>query len=124
MKTFRKPLLLLLMLAFIGQGLFASAAPCQMVPANEAGSDNTSMTAMDHSGHDMSTMTVASADSAGGGSCCDAGMCSMSHCQTFAVLPLSQFNGNSNYAAGYPALAGPSAPLNPSDSLYRPPITR
>ena len=123
MKKFRKPLLVVLVLAFTGQGLVANALPCQMPLNGQAGAGASGMTAMDHSAHYMPS-TADSADSTNAENCCDMGVCAMSHCQSAVTLPLDYIASSANFTPVFSRQNIIAAPSGVSDSLYRPPISR
>lgn len=120
MKRMRTQLLLLLVLAYSGQVLAASAFSCaDMAPAS-GGLDTAGMA---HAGHvmpaDEGTQSTAPV-----GACCDGGLCDMGHCQSAPALPLDHPDGNQHVVSFYAGFAATSSPLRPADSLYRPPISR
>jgi hypothetical protein len=122
MKKFHTSLLLLLVLALGGQGLVANAVPCQMPSNTQTSAGAADMTGMDHTMHHMSAVA---ADAAGSGDdCCESGECSMSHCQSSVMLPLSYLASRPEFAPEFSRPAGVEAPAHISDSLYRPPISR
>jgi hypothetical protein len=130
MKSIRRILVLLLVLAYAGQALVASALPCTsmnmgtavvadvLVAMPDTGGD-ADMTA--HAGHHMST------DAATEGapvSCCDGGLCSMSQCQSAPALPQTLSLPAHEFPVAYAATTDFSSPIHPLYSLYRPPISR
>lgn len=123
MKSIRKYLVVLLLLAYAGQALVAIASPCAMMTSAGTAVDRVDMPAMAHAGHQMpaaaDTMPAPSA-----GDCCDGGLCTMSHCQSATALPLSYFGNSPQYTSLYTLPADNAAPFHPVDSLYRPPISR
>jgi hypothetical protein len=124
MKIFHKLLLLLLVLAFTGQGLVANALPCQMPMTGEAAAHTADMAAVDHTGHHMPMGAGEVAEGASDVSCCGAGLCAMSHCQLSSALPPDHLASSPQYAVLFPRINGSVAPVHPNDSLYRPPISR
>ncbi len=124
MKNFHKLLLMLLVLAFTGQGFVANALPCQMPMTRQAAADTAEMAAMDHAGHQMSMGAGEVAEGVSDGSCCAAGLCAMSHCQSSSALPVDHLVRSPQSAALFPGINRSVAPLHPNDSLYRPPISR
>ena len=137
MKSIRRILVLLLVLAYAGQALVASALPCtsmnmgtvvvadalvavpdRIFPMPDTGGD-ADMTA--HAGHHMG------ADAATEGapvSCCDGGLCSMSQCQSAPALPQTLSLPAHEFPVAYAATTDLSSPIHPLYSLYRPPISR
>jgi hypothetical protein len=124
MKKRRKPLLILLLLAFVGQGLVASALPCQLPLNIHSAEGAVDTTAMDHSAHHMPADTAKAADGNSSKSCCDTGVCAMSHCQLAATLPLSYLASSREFAPVFFRIHTATAPSGVQDSLYRPPISR
>ncbi len=115
MNTLRKCLLLLLVLAYAGQGYAMGTPVCaDMAPAGE-------MADMAHAGHDMASDGEADASP---DDCCDGGLCGMNHCQSAPALPLTPAHSNPHFAALYNGAAETSSPLHSIDTLYRPPISR
>ena len=113
-------MLLLLVLAYSGQMLAASAFSCaDMAPAG-AGLD---MAGMAHAGHAM-PVDEGTQSSAPVGACCDGGLCDMGHCHSAPALPLNHPDSSQHELAFYTGFAAASSPLRPVDSLYRPPISR
>ena len=111
---------MLLLLAYAGQALVATGAPCFMMASSSSSSAmSTDMPGMDHSGHTMPGSDQADAEAG----CCDgAGFCSISECQSMAAMPISLVD-----AAAVPATAQLSAsPISrfslDTSPLYRPPI--
>ena len=123
MKTFHKSLLLLLVLAFTGQGLVANALPCQMPLNNQAGAGASDMTTIDHSAHHMPAAAEA-AGSTNAENCCDMGVCTMSHCQSVMTLPLDYIASSANFTPVFSRQNTNAEPSGHNDSLYRPPISR
>ena len=122
MKKFRKPLLLLLVLVFTGQGLVANALPCQMPLNIQATAGAADMTAMDHTAHHMQSVTDEASTSSE--NCCDMGVCTMSHCQSAVTLPLGHLASSPGFAPVFSRHTAAAAPSGVYDSLYRPPISR
>ena len=120
MKKFRKPLLLLLVLAFTGQGLVANALPCQMPSNMQASTGAVDMTVIDHTAHHMPAGAAEAADS----NCCDLGVCTMSHCQSAVTLPLDYLASSAQFTPVFSRYDTAAAPSGVTDSLYRPPISR
>jgi hypothetical protein len=102
MSPIKRTLAVLLLLAFTGQAVVSVAAPCFMMNG--------------HAGHDMS----AEQDSAS--SCCDGGLCSMSHCQMAPAMPIPLFDNSPEKAFTYSAIDSVSAVISSLTTLYRPPI--
>jgi len=124
MSKFRKPLLLILLLAFTGQGLVANALPCQMPLNNQANTGASDITAIDHSAHHMPAAAAQAADNNSGENCCDMGVCAMSHCQSAVTLPLDYFASSAEFTPVFSGHNTAAAPSGVNDSLYRPPISR
>lgn len=120
MNKIRKIFLLVLVLAYAGQSLAAGIFPCSAMAPVDAALEHA---AMEHAGHTMPAGTEAEAAPMAD-DCCDAGLCSMSHCQSAAALPLGHPGSGAQYVAFYPRLADVSAVIQPIESLYRPPISR
>lgn len=125
---------LFLLVAYLSQSLAAVGAPCLMLDAATEGASAATdfpmsadplagdMQHMGHAGHDRGP--VENAKAGGNSSCCDGGFCSLSHCQSVAVLPQSVLPGVPVPVAIYRDFSG-FAPLNSSPvSPYRPPISR
>lgn len=110
----------LLLLAYVGQSLATVMSPCNMMAPNDATALAVDV-GMDHSGHHMSTGAVADIDA---GSCCDSGLCSMSHCQSAAALLPTLFTVGSTVAPLIIEVQNTTAPIALSGSPYRPPISR
>lgn len=130
MKSIRRFLVLLLVVAYAGQALVASALPCTsmsmgtvvvadvLVAMPGAGGD-ADMVA--HAGHHMK------ADAATDGvpaNCCEGGLCTMSQCQSAPALPQTLSLPAHEFPVAYPASSDFSSPTHPLYSLYRPPISR
>ena len=124
MKKLRKPLLLLLVLAFTGQGLVANALPCQMPSNMQASTGAVDMTVMDHTAHHMPAGAAEAADSTSGENCCDLGVCTMGHCQSAVTLPLDYLASSAEFTPVFSRYDTAAAPSGVIDSLYRPPISR
>ena len=124
MKSLHKLLVLMLVLAYTGQGLLASAVHCEMPMSSDAAAGTANMAAMNHTGQSMQAMADEAAGSSSDGSCCDTNLCAMSYCQSAAALPLDLLASSRGYHEVFSHLAGPAAPTRPNDSLYRPPISR
>ena len=121
MKRFRHLITLLLLLAYVGQSVAVSGAPCFMMGA-ASGAMSADMAGMNHSGHDMGSPEQVVAD---GSSCCDGGgFCSMSHCQSIAGLAETAVSDTVTYTGVRLDTASFSSPSFSSGSLYRPPISR
>jgi hypothetical protein len=123
MKKFHKPLMLLLVLAFTGQGLVANALPCQMPLNSQAGAGASDMTAVDHSAHRMPAAAEAGAG-ANSENCCDMGVCTMSHCQSAVTLPVDYIASSANFTPVFSRQDTIPEPSGVNDFLYRPPISR
>ena len=122
MRAFHKSLLLLLVFAVGGQGLLANALPCQMPPDTLAAPHADAMAGMDHTVH---RMPAVAADAAGSGDeCCHSGECSMSHCQSSLVLPLSMLASRPDLSREFSRPTTARAPARIVSSLFRPPISR
>jgi hypothetical protein len=117
MERVRYCMMLLLLLAYVGQSIAAVGAPCAMM-APASSEINAAMPGMDHSGHAMGSADQADA------SCCDSGLCSMSQCQSLAALPGSLDSANVNPAIVYGGVRAISSPSSTKTPLYRPPIFR
>ena len=125
MKSIRRFLVLLVVLAYAGQALVASALPCTslnmgtvVVAMPDTGGD-ADMAA--HAGHHMK------ADAATDGvpaNCCEGGLCTMSQCQSAPALPQTLSLPAHEFPVAYPASSDFSSPTHPLYSLYRPPISR
>jgi uncharacterized protein involved in copper resistance len=118
MSPIKRTLAVLLLLAFTGQAVVSVAAPCFMMnaPTGEMNHDMADMDHGGHAGHDMS----AEQDSAS--SCCDGGLCSMSHCQMAPAMPIPLFDNSPEKAFTYSAIDSVSAVISSLTTLYRPPI--
>jgi hypothetical protein len=124
MSKFRKPILLILLLAFTGQVIVANALPCQMPLNNQASTAASDMAAIDHSAHHMPAGAAQAADNTGGENCCDMGVCAMSHCQSAVTLPLDYFASSAEFTPVFSRHNSAATPSGVNDSLYRPPISR
>lgn len=129
MNQIRKFMTLLLLVAYIGQSLAASAVPCLVMGSANSASTSELATAgfigqpaMTHAEHHMDGSEQA--DTASDNSCCDGGLCSMSLCQSVAAVPQALLCAGLAYAAVYSGLAPVSSPTHLSTFLYRPPISR
>jgi len=120
MKRIRKLFLLFLVLAYAGQSLAAGIFPCSATAPVDA---STGSSAMEHAGHAMPACAEAEAAPMAD-DCCDAGLCSMSHCQSTAALPLGHPGNSTRYVAFYPRAIEVSFVFQQIESLYRPPISR
>ncbi|MCP5130256.1 MAG: hypothetical protein H6985_11810 [Pseudomonadales bacterium] len=117
MKRIRKYLVLLLVLAYAGQALAAAGLPCAAMAS--AAKD---MPSAAHAGHHMDGDSGAAAMPSSQ-DCCEGGLCAMSACQAAAALPPGQFHSGPQYLAVYPRSPQATLDSQPSESLYRPPIS-
>ena len=124
MRKIRKPVLLILLLAFTGQLLVANALTCQTPLNNQANPAASDMAAIDHSAHHMPAGAAQAADNTSGENCCDMGVCAMSHCQSAVTLPLDYFASSADFTPVFSRHNSAAAPSGVNDSLYRPPIFR
>jgi hypothetical protein len=118
MKPIRQYLVMLLLLAYAGQALVATGAPCFMM-ASSSTVMSTDMPGMDHGGHMMPGPDQADTETG----CCDgAGLCSISECQSLAAVPISLVDA----AAVLSTVRLPASPIPrfslDTSPLYRPPI--
>jgi len=109
---------MLLLLAYAGQALVATGAPCFMM-ASSSTVMSTDMPGMDHGGHMMPGPDQADTETG----CCDgAGLCSISECQSLAAVPISLVDA----AAVLSTVRLPASPIPrfslDTSPLYRPPI--
>jgi len=123
MKGIRKVLVVVLLVAYTGQVLAGVAMSCPNMASAAAVFDGGDMGAMEHAGHHMMAESTAKPGDAGSG-CCDGGLCDMSHCQSAPALPLNHSYGSSSAASYYTGSSPTISPLQPVESLYRPPIFR
>ena len=126
MKPIKHLMLCLLLLVYAGQSVAAFGTPCLMMgmaagEVVEAASTDTA--AMSHAGHPMGAPGQA-AEAEADTSCCDGGLCSMSHCQSAAALPSTALPDGIAYVAIYSDISLPWADKPATESLYRPPIFR
>jgi hypothetical protein len=131
MNTSKQLMVLLLLLAYAGQSLAAVAMPCLMMGPAPDGSGtaantympaNADMAGMNHAGHQMKSADVTL--QSGASSCCDGGLCSMSHCQSVVALPQTQLSGGLVVQAILHDVAVVTSHSPPIDTLFRPPISR
>lgn len=112
-----------LMIAFLGQALAASALPCAMMDSSP---DQHQMTdhAMDHSTHQIDEQVDPhQSDTPPSTMCCDGpGFCSMLNCLSVAALPTAIYSAGSPTPEIPIAAALISTPHHSPDTLYRPPI--
>ena len=120
MERVRHCMMLLLLLAYVGQSIAAVGAPCAMMAPAPA-EMSVAMPGMDHSGHAMGSAEQVDAS---GGNCCDSGLCSMNQCQSLAALPGSLDSANANPAIVYGAARAISSHSSTTTPLFRPPISR
>lgn len=123
----------LLLVAYMGESLMAIAAPCAMmmpaspgqasVPASNGGD---SMPAgMEHHGHHMTMDVPAGVEiDPSVGSCCDIGLCDMSHCLTVAALLPDGYVGELALARAHRDTLLVFSPIDQPGFLFRPPISR
>ena len=123
MKRIRKVLVMALLMAYVGQVLAGVAVVCPNMASAAAAFDAADVTAMEHAGHQMTADSTTEPGDAGSG-CCDGGFCDMSHCQSAPALPLNHAYSSRSVASYYTGFAATHSPLQPVDSLYRPPISR
>ena len=118
MKLLRQYFVLLLLLAYTGQALVATGAPCFMMASSSAVM-SADMPGMDHSGHTMPGSEQAGAEA----DCCDgAGFCSSSECQSVAAMPLTLVHAVAAPASAKVTAQRVSSPSLDTSPLYRPPI--
>ena len=118
MKLLRQYSVLLLLLAYTGQALVATGAPCSMM-ASSAAAMSSDMPGMDHSGHTMPGSEQAGAEA----DCCDgAGFCSISECQSVVAMPISPVHATAAPVSTQVAAQHISPPSLDISALYRPPI--
>jgi len=121
-------LVLLLALAYAGQAALASTSPCRIMPMDagmvaHGGALPSAVPGGDHmaahAGHHVAD--EGTADSAAG-DCCDSGLCDMNQCHAPPALPSSMAIQAAHSAQAYAQPGRPSSPVNPSYSLFKPPI--
>jgi len=114
-------LALLLTLVCMCQGWAVNAMPCAAMAGGAAAGSAHDMAGMSHADHQMDS---AATHDGTGASCCDGGLCSMSHCQSSVALPPAHPAGSPQYLQSYADSGAPAFPPNPVYTLYRPPISR
>jgi hypothetical protein len=125
MKTMRKCLLVLLVLAYAGQSVASVLVSCPSMAMDMQGHSMAvgEMGGMDmaaHAGHDMGAQAAVDGTNQ---SCCDGGLCVMGHCHAApALLQVMLFVAGAETASADSRLVL-SSPLHRSDSLFRPPIS-
>lgn len=118
MKLLRQYFVLLLLLAYTGQALVATGAPCFMMASSSAVM-SADMPGMDHSGHTMPGSEQAGA----GADCCDgAGFCSISECQSVVAMPIALVHATAAPVSTQVTAQCVSPPSLDISPLYRPPI--
>lgn len=117
-------MVILLVLAYTGQALASAAVPCASMAPPAAGDGHMMEHAMGaggmaaHAGHHMPAD-----ERNGAATCCEGGLCSMSHCQAVPALLTAAAAGTPAYAETYVQRALYSFPIRPSYSLFKPPIS-
>ena len=136
MQLLKKIGILLLVLAYAGQGVAASALPCGGISDSNDVAATTAMADIQgiaHSGHHNMAggkkpgISALPATSGGGGCghCCDAVKCAgQHHCQGAAVLPQGFLVGGNPFGSPYLAPGKFSVPGKLVARLFRPPISR
>lgn len=129
MNRARYLLTLLLLFAYTGQSLAAVAVPCFAMGKAGAGQADASAPTMPamaaHAGHhvDAPAQGIGNDATDTGSSCCEGGLCAMSHCQSAAaLLQIAPPTEAMQYTRLYGPSAAVSSPQRTAHPLFRPPI--